>query len=97
MAEDLKNTGKGNLFVIFGEPDIDVLPAEGDDAGRLQVRINGVDVFHPNTGEIRSDGPEGIACWFIDTDYNEESFFVRHACFLGASRWTLCLAEWTPG
>ena len=85
MAEDLKNTGKGNLFVIFGEPDIDVLPAEGDDAGRLQVRINGVDVFHPNTGEIRSDGPEGIACWFIDTDYNEESFFVRHAYFLGAN------------
>ena len=85
MAKDLKNTGKGNLFVIFGEPDIDVLPAEGDDAGRLQVRINGVDVFLPNTGEIRSDGPEGIACWFIDTDYNEESFFVRHAYFLGAN------------
>ena len=85
MAEDLKNTGKGNLFVIFGEPDIDVLPAEGDDEGRIQVRINGVDVFHPNTGEVRSDGPEGIACWFIDTDYNEESFFVRHAYFLGAN------------
>ena len=82
MAEDLKNTGKGNLFVIFGEPDIDILEAAGD---RLQVRINGVDVFHPSTGEVRSDGPEGIACWFIDTDYNEESFFVRHAYFLGAS------------
>ena len=85
MAEDLKNTGKGNLFVIFGEPDIDVLPAEGDDEGRIRVRINGVDVFHPNSGEVRSDGPEGIACWFIDTDYNEESFFVRHAYFLGAN------------
>ena len=44
-----------------------------------------MDVFHPNTGEIRSDGPEGIVCWFIDTDYNEEGFFVRHACFLGAN------------
>ena len=82
MADDLKNTGKGNLFVIFGEPDIDILEA---DSGHIQVRINGVDVFHPNTGEVRSDGPEGIACWFIDTDYNEESFFVRHAYFLGAS------------
>ncbi len=50
-----------------------------------QVTVNGVDVFHPNTGEVRSDGPEGIACWFIDTDYNQESFFVRHAYFLGAS------------
>ena len=86
MAGDLKNTGKGNLFVIFGEPDIDVLPVEGDggDSEQFQVRINGVDVFHPNSGEIRSDGADGIACWFIDTDYNEESFFVRHAYFLGA-------------
>ena len=81
MAGELKNTGNGNLFVIFGEPDIDVLDAED---GQVQVRVNGVDVFHPNTGEVRSDGPEGIACWFIDTDYNQESFFVRHAYFLGA-------------
>jgi len=82
MAGDLKNTGKGNLFVIFGEPDISLLPAE---RGQVRVKINGVDVFHPNTGEVLSDGPEGIACWFIDTDYNEESFFVRHAYFLGAN------------
>ena len=82
MADDLKNTGKGNLFVIFGEPDIDILDADDD---RIQVRVNGVDVFHPNSGEVRSDGPDGIACWFIDTDYNEEAFFVRHAYFLGAS------------
>ena len=86
MAGDLKNTGKGNLFVIFGEPDIDILPVTGANgtAEQVQVKINGVDVFHPNTGEIRSHGAEGIACWFIDTDYNEESFFVRHAYFLGA-------------
>ena len=82
MAGALKNTGAGNLFVIFGEPDVDILP-DGD--GRFRVKVNGVDVFHPGTGEIRSDGPEGIACWFIDTDYNEESFFVRHAYFLGAN------------
>jgi adenine-specific DNA-methyltransferase len=82
MAEDLKNTGKGNLFVIFGEPDIAILPAEG---GRIRVKVNGVDVFDPTSGEVRSDGPDGIACWFIDTDYNEESFFVRHAYFLGAN------------
>ena len=81
MAGELRNTGSGNLFVIFGEPDIDVLDA-GD--GQVQVRVNGVDVFHPTTGEVRSDGPDGIACWFIDTDYNQESFFVRQAYFLGA-------------
>jgi len=82
MADDLKNTGQGNLFVIFGEPDITLTTLDG---GRLHVKVNGVDVFHPGTGEVRSDGPDGIACWFIDTDYNGESFFVRHAYFLGAN------------
>ena len=82
MAEDLKNTGKGNLFVIFGEPDLELLP-EPD--GRLRVKVKGVDVFDPSTGEVRSERADGIACWFIDTDYNEESFFVRHAYFLGAN------------
>jgi adenine-specific DNA-methyltransferase len=82
MGDALKNTGKGNLFVIFGEPDITLLPAPD---GQLRVKVNGVDVFHPSTGEVRSDGADGIACWFLDTDYNEESFFVRHAYFLGAN------------
>jgi len=82
MAADLKNTGKGNLFVIFGEPDISLLP---QDDGKLCIRVNGVDVFKPQTGEVISDSTDGIACWFIDTDYNQESFFVRHAYFLGAN------------
>jgi adenine-specific DNA-methyltransferase len=64
------------------KPDIDILSAPD---GQVKVKVNGVDVFHPNTGEVRSDGADGIACWFIDTDYNEESFFVRHAYFLGAN------------
>jgi adenine-specific DNA-methyltransferase len=82
MADDLKNTGKGNLFVIFGEPDIEMIKLNGD---RLQIKIHGVDVFHPKSGEVQSGGPDAIACWFIDSNYNEESFFVRHAYFLGAN------------
>ena len=82
MAGELKNTGAGNLFVVFGEPDIDIEQAGKD---QVRVRVKGVDVFKPQTGEVVSAGPEGIACWFIDTDYNEESFFVRHAYFLGAN------------
>ena len=82
MDTDLKNTGQGNLFVIFGEPDIDV-QENGD--GNLQVKIRGVDIYDPSTGQVRSDDTDGIACWFIDTDYNEESFFVRQAYFLGAN------------
>lgn len=81
MANDLKNTGSGNLFVIFGEPDITLL-REGD---LLRVKINGIDVFKPQSGEVVSHGAEGIACWMIDTDYNQESFFVRQAYFLGAN------------
>ncbi len=130
MARDLKNAGQGNLFVVFGEPDIAVTSgiwlstmtgmkvanyesvksssglgsleeinqerptidglAEKDyplsltDNAWTQVTLNGVDVFQPNSSSIRSDGPEGIACWFIDTNYNEDCFFIRHAYFLGA-------------
>ena len=80
MAENLKATGKGNLFVIFGEPDITLLD-EPD--GKLRIKINGIDVFDPSKGEVRSDNADGIACWFIDTDYNGEHFLVQHAYFLG--------------
>ena len=82
MGEELKNTGKGNLFVVFGEPDIEIEPA-GDD--QIKVRLHGVDVFHPQTGEVRSDSADNVPCWFIDTDYDGESFFVRHAYFPGAA------------
>ena len=87
MAEDLKNDSKGNLFVIFGEPDIELLEAAPGPGGEelMQVKINGVDIFDPATGQVRSDDAGGIACWFVDTNYNEESFFVRQAYFLGAS------------
>ena len=82
MADDLKNTGKGNLFVIFGEPDIDDPDREGRQAPREGERRG---CLPPQHRRGRSDGADGIACWFIDTDYNEESFFVRHAYFLGAN------------
>ena len=78
--ELLKKTGAGNLFLVFGEPDV-ALQKQKD--GKVVVEVCGVDVFDPTTGEIRSSGPDDIACWFLDTDYNGESFFVRHAYFLG--------------
>ncbi len=134
MSADLKNTGKGNLFVVFGEPDVTVergrwlltrggravtrfddareasgvgslremnaapartraaidsladadFPLKLSDGDWLQVTVNGVDIYHPNTGEVRSDDADGIACWFVDTDYDSEAFFVRQAYFLGA-------------
>ncbi|MDD4051958.1 MAG: site-specific DNA-methyltransferase [candidate division Zixibacteria bacterium] len=84
MADDLlKKTGVGNLFMVFGEPDLAVTELSD---GKLQVAIKGVDVYDPTTGEIRSSSTDDIACWFIDTDYNGESFFVRHAYFLGADQ-----------
>jgi adenine-specific DNA-methyltransferase len=84
MADDLKNTGKGNLFVVFGEPDL-VVESVPDQPDHVRIRIIGVDVFDPQTGDIRSGDTKSIAAWFIDNDYNEESFFVRHAYFLGAN------------
>ena len=82
MADDLKNTGKGNLFMVIGEPDIDIVEMPD---GQLQIKLHGMDVFVPATGEIRSGEKDDIAAWFIDTAYNEESFFVRHAYFLGGN------------
>ena len=103
--ELLKKTGAGNLFMVFGEPDIEITRQratkprsdEGvqpqatkgkkkEDGGGEQVvvKIKGLDVYDPTTGEIRSSSTDDIACWFIDTNYNGESFFVRHAYFTGA-------------
>src|SRR4029077_14313310 len=82
MAGELKSTGAGNLFVVFGEPDIAIESAADN---QIRVKIKGVDVFKPQTGEIESGGPDTIALWFIDTDYNEESFFVLNAYVLGGS------------
>ncbi len=82
MSDELKNTGTGNLFVVFGEPDIEW---DFDKDGNIVVEVLGVDVFDPKTGEVRASGKDDIAAWFIDTDYDETSFFVRHAYFLGAN------------
>jgi len=81
--ELLKKTGAGNLFMIFGEPDVDIT-SQAD--GTLVARINGLDVYDPTTGEVRPSSVDDIACWFIDTQYNGESFFVRHAYFTGADQ-----------
>ncbi|MBF0405649.1 MAG: site-specific DNA-methyltransferase [Nitrospirae bacterium] len=80
--ELLKKTGKGNLFMVFGEPDMDIK----NENGQITVKINGLDIYDPTTGEIRSNSTDDIACWFIDTNYNGESFFVRHAYFTGADK-----------
>jgi adenine-specific DNA-methyltransferase len=79
--ELLKKTGSGNLFMVFGEPDIDVREA-GE--GMLQVEIRGLDVYDPTTGVLRSSSVDDIAAWFLDTAYDGDAFFVRHAYFTGA-------------
>src|SRR5271169_5136176 len=81
--ELLKKTGAGNLFTVFGEPDAEVRRRKD---GKLEVELRGMDVYDPTTQEIRSRSTEDIACWFIDTEYNGESFFVRHAYFTGADQ-----------
>ena len=79
--EFLKKTGSGNLFMVFGEPDLKIRNTKD---GKIEVEIKGLDIYDPTTGEIRSNSTDDIACWFIDTNYNGESFFVRHAYFTGA-------------
>ena len=83
MATDLKDTGSGNPFIVFGEPDIEVAHTEGDE---LVVTIKGVDVYDPKKDEVRSDNADDIDCWMLDTDYNEEAFFARHVYFPGRDK-----------
>lgn len=80
MAGELKSTGTGNLFVVFGEPTIKI---KEEPDGKYRVKIEGVDIFDPKKGEVRSSDTKDIACWFVDTNYNAQSFFVRQAYFLG--------------
>ena len=83
LADSLRSqTNNANLFVIFGEPDITI---HHDEDGRVRVEILGLDIFDPTTGEVRSSSLDDIAAWFVDTDYDGESFFVRHAYFLGGN------------
>jgi adenine-specific DNA-methyltransferase len=79
MGEELKKTRAANLFTVFGEPDIEI----EDSGGELCVILHGVDVYDPNTGEVRSDDTAQVALWMIDTAYDEVSFFVRHCYFTG--------------
>jgi adenine-specific DNA-methyltransferase len=79
--ELLKKTGSGNLFMVFGEPDSEVKPTDDD---RLTLEIHGLDVYDPTTGAVRSSSVDDIAAWFLDTDYDGDAFFVRHAYFTGA-------------
>jgi adenine-specific DNA-methyltransferase len=79
MGEELKKTGAGNLFTVFGEPDIEVVQERDD----LRVVLKGVDVYDPNSGQVRSNDVDQVALWMIDTAYNEESFFVRQCYFTG--------------
>ena len=81
MGEELKKSGAGNLFTVFGEPDIEISKA-GDG---YVVDLKGVDIYDPTTGEVRSNDTSQIALWMIDTDYNGESFFVRHCYFTGGN------------
>ena len=80
MAPELRSSKSDNLFVVFGEPDVELRPEDG---GGYRVKLLGVDVYDPNTGEVRSDSANGIACWLLDTEYDAESFCVRHAYFPG--------------
>jgi adenine-specific DNA-methyltransferase len=80
MGGILKQTDRANLFTIFGEPDLTI---EHTPDGQIIVELRGLDIYDPTRGQIRSSSVDDIACWFIDTAYDETSFFVRHAYFLG--------------
>ena len=49
----LKNTGAGNLFMVFGEPDIDIRAKNGN----VTVELKGLDVYDPTTARSATRPP----------------------------------------
>jgi adenine-specific DNA-methyltransferase len=99
MGDDfLKKTGAANLFMVFGEPDVTIHQGIGkEEDGQIVVELRGLDVYDPTTGEIRSNSTDDIACWFIDTNYNRESFFVRRRLLHGRQRIVRPAQAGSPG
>lgn len=82
MGDALKKTGAGNLFTVFGEPDIELRTLADD---RHEIELHGVDVYDPTIGKVRSRQTDRVALWMIDTDYDGESFYVRQCLFTGGN------------
>lgn len=76
----LKNRRGQQFFAVFGEPDAR-LDRSGSD---FTVNLLGMDVYDPSSGEVSSAGTDGVAAWFLDTDYDRRSFLISQAFFPGA-------------
>jgi adenine-specific DNA-methyltransferase len=82
MGRDLQKTAAANLFMVFGEPEIECRK----DGDKVVVEVKGVDVYDPIRDEVRSRDVDQIYLWMIDTNYDGKSFFMRHCYFLGEQK-----------
>jgi len=83
LTEDLKKKRASNeSFWLIGQPDVEVERiTEGPDAGKYRVSVHGFDYYNTKTGNIESGGPDKIALWMLDIDYDGRSLFPRQVFF----------------
>lgn len=83
LTADLKKKRSSNeSFWLVGQPDVSLLTiAKGDERGKFQVEVQGFDYYDPQSGTIESGGPERIALWMLDPDYDGRSLFPRQVFF----------------
>jgi adenine-specific DNA-methyltransferase len=83
LTEDLKKKRASNeSFWLIGQPDVQVERiTKGEHAGKMRVSVNGFDYYNTLTGNIESGGPERIAMWLLDTDYDGRSLYPRQVFF----------------
>lgn len=79
----LKTTASSQLFSVFGEPDIELQEKKGE----YTLHLHGVDVYDPIDGVVHSENAERVAAWFVDTDYDGQTFCIVQAFFPDKSAW----------
>ena len=65
-------------FMLVTEPDLTVLRTAD---GKLRVRVDGLDVYNSNTGQVEPGDSRRASCMMVDTDFNGASFYARRVNF----------------
>ena len=79
----LKTTASSQLFSVFGEPDVKLKEKKGE----YSIHLRGVDVYDPIDGVVHSENAERVAAWFVDSDYDGQTFCIVQAFFPDKSAW----------
>jgi adenine-specific DNA-methyltransferase len=85
MAGLLKEQPGSQLFTVFGQPRTTLKGPDRD--GQYTVKMEGVDIYDPVKNTIVSTEDQKVAAWFLDGDYDGQTFCITQAFFPDKSAW----------